>query len=111
MPVSNFTEFLDTYDGNNVTFPETRAANLFNVDFRGVSIEFNSENISGTDYGAFVTDPAVTDQFVTGSISATAAGNMQFTTSVPILGLVLMKERLFPQLPTSLVALNVVWLL
>lgn len=81
MPVSNFTEFEETYDGNDVTFPETRAGNLFNVDFRGVEMTFGAPTtISGTDYGTLTSTAA--EQFITGKIAAATAGNMEFTTSV-----------------------------
>lgn len=89
MPVSNFTEFEETYDGNNVTFPETRAGNLFNVDFRGVDITFGSASVPHTsgplngqtiNHGTFEAPPP--EPFITGTIAAATAGNMDFFSSV-----------------------------
>ncbi|NKD55812.1 MULTISPECIES: flagellin [unclassified Haematospirillum] len=86
MPVSSLEAFEAVYNGNTVTFPETRAANLFDIDFRAVDVVFNNPAaISGTSYGTIAADTGAgeTKRFITGSISAATAGTMTFATSVP----------------------------
>lgn len=86
MPVSSLEAFEAVYNGNTVTFPETRAANLFDIDVRAIDVIFDNPGlIAGVKYGTIEADTGAgeTKQFITGTISAATAGSMTFAISVP----------------------------
>lgn len=86
LPTSSLDAFEKVYNGNTVTFPETRAATLFNADFREVDVQFaNRANfpVAGENRGVVSMDTGAgeTRRFITGSV--TTAGDVTFSTTVP----------------------------
>lgn len=68
LPWSNVDSFAQVYDGTNVTYPETRAADLVDTDFLGRTITPSNETIGATSYGAITDTSGVASQtFITGN--------------------------------------------
>lgn len=53
LPWKNVDDFAQVFDGNSVTYAESRAANLFDTKYEGRTIVPNNETIGSTEYGTF----------------------------------------------------------
>jgi hypothetical protein len=68
LPWSNVDEFAQVFDGTNVTYPETRAADLVDSKFMGRTITPTNETIGGVSYGGIADTSGVASQtFISGN--------------------------------------------
>jgi flagellin-like hook-associated protein FlgL len=74
LPWSNVDDFAQVFDGTNVTYPETRAADLVDSKFMGRTITPTNETIGGVSYGGIADTSGVASQtFISGNPLTTAS--------------------------------------
>jgi|GEM_PF-2383503 len=85
MPWGNVDEFADVYDGTNTVFPETRAANLADVDFSARTVDMTNQTVGGTSYGTIEdTSGVAADTFITGSpLTSDSFGKLLINPTIP----------------------------
>lgn len=76
-PYNSLQEFQQTYDGVSRVFPSTRVANLVNLNFNNIAVNYGTQTFSGTSYGEI--DGPSTGTFVTSSITTAGYGGLVFS--------------------------------
>lgn len=91
LPTGSLAAFEAVYNGGTVTFPETRASDLFNADFRDLKLQFSNRAAfpSATESRGVIemdTGAGETKKFITGSLNNTSAITYASTVPDPVAG-------------------------
>lgn len=85
LPWGNAAQFAQVFDGTNTVFPETRAANLADVDFEARTVTMSNQTVGGVSYGTVQDTSSIpVDSFITGSpLTSDAFGKLVINPTIP----------------------------
>ncbi len=80
LPYNSLTDFQNFYDGSSTVFPSTRVANLVDIGFNNVTVNYVNNTIPPGPTGQDVTEvQGVAGDFIMQTIDQTATGNLIFS--------------------------------
>lgn len=74
-PYGSVDQFQQTYDGINTVFPTTRVANMINMSFNNVGVNYNQTTVGGSPYTEVSAGP---NSFVTSSMTQANFGTLSY---------------------------------
>lgn len=81
LPYNNLDDFQNTYDGIGTVFPSSRAANLVDLSFSGISANYSSQAIppTGSTATTYSQITGAAGDFISSTINQSSTGNLVFS--------------------------------
>ncbi|TAL03304.1 MAG: hypothetical protein EPO08_04490 [Rhodospirillaceae bacterium] len=75
-PYGSLGQFQQTFDGINTVFPSTRVADMTNIGFNNVAVNYTPATVGGTNYTEVSAAP---NSFITQTLTSAGFGSLNFT--------------------------------